>query len=127
MPIHYKRQYQTNFNVGMILPFNFLIFQFILREIHKNHGKYCDSLTSVVIPNSVTSIGAGAFGYCENLVSVIISKSVKSIGSYAFYFCDSLEIIKYRGTSSDCNGILKGNYWNQSTGVYTITYNYKDE
>ena len=40
-------------------------------------------LTSIVIPGSVTSIGAGAFG--SNLLTrVIIPDSVTSIGSYAF-------------------------------------------
>ena len=50
----------------------------------------CDSLTSVVIPNSVTSIGGGAFVDCDSLTSVIIPDSVISIGGIAFASCDSL-------------------------------------
>ena len=30
----------------------------------------CDSLTSIVIPDSVTSIGSSAFEYCRSLTSV---------------------------------------------------------
>ena len=33
----------------------------------------CSSLQSVTIPNSVTSIGDGAFWWCKSLQSVIIS------------------------------------------------------
>ena len=47
----------------------------------------CDSLQSVTIPNSVTSIGDGAFSECESLQSVTIPNSVTSIGDDAFNVC----------------------------------------
>ena len=51
----------------------------------------CDSLVNVTIPNSVTSIGDLAFYYCSGLTSVTIPDSVTSIGASAFYGCsDSL-------------------------------------
>ena len=53
----------------------------------------CESLTSVIIPNSVTSIGDGAFWSCESLTSITIPDSVTSIGDYAFEFCESLTSI----------------------------------
>ena len=54
---------------------------------------YCTSLTSITIPNSVTSIGNYALEYCTSLTSITIPDSVASIGNGAFYYCDILESI----------------------------------
>jgi hypothetical protein len=53
----------------------------------------CYNLTSVTIPDSVTSIGNRAFSGCESLTSVTISTSVTSIGDSTFYNCESLTSI----------------------------------
>ena len=53
----------------------------------------CTNLTSITIPNSVTSIGQGAFNNCTNLTSIIIPASVTSIGTSAFYDCTNLTSI----------------------------------
>ena len=53
----------------------------------------CSSLTSIEIPDSVTSIGDFAFIDCTSLTSVTIPDSVTSIGGGAFDGCDSLESI----------------------------------
>jgi len=50
----------------------------------------CRSLTSVTIGNSVTSIGSSAFYNCKSLTSVTIPNSVTSIGNHAFYGCKGL-------------------------------------
>ena len=50
----------------------------------------CTSLTSVTIGNSVTSIGDHAFRSCDSLTSVTIGNSLSSIGDYAFVHCTSL-------------------------------------
>jgi len=48
------------------------------------------SVTSVVIPNSVTSIGNNAFYNFSSLTSITIGTSVTTIGNYAFQGCSSL-------------------------------------
>ena len=50
----------------------------------------CSSLTSITIPNSVTSIGGSAFWDCSSLTSVTIPNSVTSIGEEAFRNCSGL-------------------------------------
>ena len=53
----------------------------------------CASLTSITIPNSVTSIEFMVFAGCSSLTSVTIGNSVTSIGDYAFRRCSSLTSI----------------------------------
>lgn len=53
----------------------------------------CNSLTSVIIPNSVTTIGSRAFAECYILTGITIPNSVTSIGEYAFNLCENLENI----------------------------------
>ena len=53
----------------------------------------CSSLSEIVIPSSVTSIGDGAFSSCSSLSEIVIPSSVTSIGDFAFYCCDSLSEI----------------------------------
>ena len=48
------------------------------------------TLTSVSIPNSVTTIGINAFNGCSGLTSITIPDSVTSIGNNAFRNCSSL-------------------------------------
>ena len=56
---------------------------------------YCSGLTSVTIPNSVTSIGEFAFSHCSGLTSVTIPNSVTSIGEYAFSGCSGLTSVTF--------------------------------
>ncbi len=47
-------------------------------------------ITSITMPDTVTSLGNYAFSHCPNLTSVTIGNGVTTIGDYAFYRCTSL-------------------------------------
>ena len=53
----------------------------------------CTALTSITIPDGVTSIGTYAFNNCYSLTSVTIPDGVTSIGTYAFNNCHTLTSI----------------------------------
>ena len=48
---------------------------------------YCNTLTEMWLPDSVTGIGDSAFGLCTGLTSIDIPESVTSIGAFAFQSC----------------------------------------
>ena len=59
-----------------------------------DHGFYaCESLKSISIPKSVTSFGSYAFAYCDNLKSSSFENGLTTIGDYAFRGCNSLESV----------------------------------
>ncbi|MBP5364481.1 MAG: leucine-rich repeat domain-containing protein [Bacteroidales bacterium] len=53
---------------------------------------FYENLASIIIPNSITSIGPGAFSECKSLQSVVIPKEVTYIGDQAFENCKNLTI-----------------------------------
>ena len=59
----------------------------------------CKSITSIIIPNSVTSIGYSAFSGCTCLTSVTIPNSVTSIGNKAFEGCNKLTSVVWNAKS----------------------------
>ena len=99
-------------------------------------GKYafsnCTNLANIIIPDSMTSIGRYAFYGCSSLASITLPDSVTSIGEGAFYDCTSLANIYYKGTEEQWNAITKGSNWNSSMGSNVeggtiIHYNYVPE
>ena len=70
--------------------------------------EYCRSLHSVTIPDSVTNIGDSVFEDCSSLQSVNIPDSVTSIGDHAFYFCYSLQSVTIPDSVTSIGG---GAFW----------------
>ena len=69
----------------------------------------CRSLTNINIPNSVTNIGNGAFSKCELLTNINIPNSVTNIGDSAFEGCHSLTSINIpNGVKNIRNGTFGG-------------------
>ncbi len=65
---------------------------------------YCSGLTSVTIPDTVTSIESNAFYYCSSMTSMTIPNSVISIGAEAFYYCSSLTNVTIPGNVTSIGG-----------------------
>ena len=88
-------------------------------SIGKNAFGNCTSLTSITIPESVTSIGNSAFGNCTSLSSITIPESVTSIGNYAFCECTSLSSITIPESVTSI-----GNYaFRNCTSLTSIAFN----
>ena len=81
----------------------------------------CAGLTSITIPDGVTSIGSNAFTGCDGLTSITIPDSVTSIGGHAFSTCKGLTSIKFNGTKAQWDAISKSRYWAWNVGDLWIT------
>ena len=50
----------------------------------------CDSLSNLVLPAGVTSVGNNAFSFCTSLSNLVLPAGVISVGNRAFWCCTSL-------------------------------------
>ena len=62
-------------------------------EIAGTAFRNCTGLTSIKMPNTITSIGWNAFNGCTSLISVALPNSLKTIDWHAFYGCTGLTSI----------------------------------
>lgn len=74
-------------------------------SIQRNAFKNCGSLTSIEMPNSVTTIGNFAFLSCTGLTNITIPNSVTSIGSGALHNCSSLTSITIPNSVTSIGGM----------------------
>ena len=77
----------------------------------------CGNMTSITIPDGVTSIGEGAFSHCDRLERVVIPDSVTSIGFFSFNYCENLTDIFYKGTVMQWKEIDKEELWISNDAV----------
>ena len=91
------------------------------------------TVSEIIIPNYVTSIGKSAFSGCSGLTSVTIGNGVTSIGNYAFRSCNSLASITlpFIGESRTANsgynqvfGYIFGYTTSSDSYVSGATYQY---
>ena len=86
----------------------------------------CRSLSEIVIPSSVTSIGDFAFYGCDSLSEIVIPSSVTSIGDWAFFHCSSLKYISIPQSVVCLNGNPFA-YWNGKLECLSPYYIYEDD
>ena len=87
-------------------------------SIGDNAFGFCSQLTNISIPNSVTFIGFSAFNSCTSLKSITLPSSLSTIQSYAFYNCENLKTIRIPVSVTSI-----GNYaFDVCPSLMTVTY-----
>ena len=86
----------------------------------------CSSLSEIVIPSSVTSIGDSAFDTCSSLSEIVIPSSVTSIGDRAFADCFSLKYISIPKSVIGLNGNPFAK-WNGKLECLSPNFVYEDD
>ena len=77
----------------------------------------CSDLTSVTIPESVTTIASGAFQECSALTAITIPESVTSIGGGAFSGCSGLTSISIPRNVTK----IEDSIFNRCSGLTSVT------
>lgn len=96
---------------------------------------------NTIIPNTITSIGFGAFYGNTNLYTINIPDSINNIGSNAFEHCGLTSItlpinisikakvfmnclnlteINYKGTMEQWHNIIKNDKWNEGSSITVV-------
>ncbi len=89
-----------------------------------------DGVTSVILSDSIASLGWYVYQICKDLTSVTIPVSLISIGKGAFAFCRNLSDVYYAGSEAEWNAIEIGSnndYLTSATIHYNSTGNISSE
>ncbi|MBR0349679.1 MAG: leucine-rich repeat protein [Clostridia bacterium] len=97
------------------LPFTTVNFGSKVTRIPSSLLNGCSEIEYITLPETVKSIGDGAFSNCKKLKSITLPDSLVTIGVGAFYCCESLESIELPDGLSvvkanafmDCNKITE--------------------
>lgn len=77
----------------------------------------CNLMTDINLPNSVRSIGEGAFYYCTSLPTVVLPAGLEYLDAFAFAGCSSLQEVTFIPEGME----MIGRYaFYQNTGVQSV-------
>ncbi len=79
------------------------------------------ALREVEIPQGITSIQRNTFWYCTQLTKITIPASVTSVDMYAFYNCPVLKTVYYGGTEAQWEGMHVDNYADSNSALLDAT------
>ncbi|MBQ5988746.1 MAG: leucine-rich repeat protein [Oscillospiraceae bacterium] len=87
-------------------------------EINIGAFTFCEGLTGVTLPDSLTDIAASAFYSCTGLKSVVLPDSMKKIESSVFWGCTGLESVTFPKSLEEikvwafygCSGLKEVNF-----------------
>ncbi len=95
---------------------------------------YLSGIESIVLPDTMTTIGDNAFASCSSLTSITIPKSVTTIGSSVFRYCTSLTSVTFENqtgwrlstssTATSGTSIDVSNPETNATNLRITYYNY---
>ncbi len=94
--IAFKNEYSNPLSRGASLHLNGVLAEEITIPNGVEHIKdytfyYCRTLKNIILPDSISSIGAYAFGICDGLTEIVIPVNVTQIKENAFYGCSNLQ------------------------------------
>ena len=97
----------------------------VIEEIPTEMFYRCNGLTSVVLGSGIKKLGDAAFGWCNSLVSITIPHTVTSIGNNQFIYSPNNIDIYYDGTQEEWNSIVAAdwNYGHNSMKKITVHFN----
>ena len=124
--MHYLTLYNGD-NIELVLPENYNGESYKIDDYTFSRHS---NIISITIPNSVTSIGEGAFSGCSGLGLVNIPNSVTSIGEGAFSGCSGLGLVNIpnsvtsigEGAFSGCSGLGSVTIPNSITSIGDYTF-----
>ena len=89
-----------------------------LTTIHNNAFNFCESLTSIALPDTITTIESEAFNGCKSLVITALPANTKYIGYKAFQSCKALTALDL-GQNAET---IEDYAFNECDNLATVTF-----